>query len=152
MDEWRIYKKISLQETISLLLQKVVKGIPKDFSSFGGFSPIDKTFDRQHDKYLMPTWLEKGQSINIEYLKKIITLCYQENIKLIFIYMPVFHPEDFYDQNNFYQFYNQLFSEIQLLDYSKWEIPDNYRADEHHLNRKGANLFTMTLQEDLRIR
>jgi hypothetical protein len=92
---------------------------------------------------------ERGFTTNYKYLHKIIALCKEHNVKLIFVYGPMYHPEYFYDQDFFYQAYNKEFSEIELLDYSHWPVPQNEMYDAHHLNYRGAQRFTKELMKRL---
>lgn len=147
-EEWSVYEGMKTSKVGTLLLQKTLKNLPYNIHSFGEFSPSEKIFDSNHDIYKMPIYQEKGHSINYKYLKKIISLSNEKNIKLLFLYMPMYKPQDFYDQDYFYKIYSKQFSNIKLLDYSKWHCPDNFRADEHHLNIAGAKEFTKKLVND----
>lgn len=86
---------------------------------------------------------------NYKYLNKIIDLVDEHRIKMYFIYMPVLFASDFYDQEYYYNAYEQNFSQIELLDYNALDVPDSYRADEHHLNKEGAVFFTKKLRTDI---
>ena len=92
---------------------------------------------------------ERGWTTNYKYLHKIIALCKEHNVRLYFVYGPMYHPEYFYDQDFYYQAYNREFSEVELLDYSHWPVPYDEMFDAHHLNQKGARRFTLELMRRL---
>lgn len=149
-EEWLLYANIDVVNAGTILLQKIAKDVPADIASFGRFKPSDQEFDSNTDKYNVTDWLEKGHEVNYRYLDKIIELCNMEEVALILLYMPVFKPEEFFDHAYFYNAYDSLYSEVKFLDYSKLDIPENYRSDEHHLNKTGAKYFTERLYEDMR--
>ena len=144
-EEWNVYERMDKEEMLTLMLQKSLKGVPSGIHSFGEFSPSSEIFESQLDTYEMPDWSEKGQSINYGYLEKIINLSIEKNVKLYLLYMPMYKPQLFYDQKYYYEVYKEQFAKTELLDYSHWECPDNFRADEHHLNIFGAKMFTKEL-------
>ncbi|MGJ5641904.1 hypothetical protein [Formosa sp. S-31] len=146
--EWYKYKN-KLLEVFEIVLQKTQKNIPINIKSFGGFDSSEKNFDRSKEPYKMKKWIEAGHSINYFYLNEIIKLCQNSNVKLIFIYMPMFNKDYFYDTCYFYNQYKTLFINTKFLDYSDWDCPDSYRADEHHLNLVGANAFTKYLYNNI---
>ena len=124
----------------------------KHFSKYGGFKPLKEVFDKK-------SFLEKkikqvdadyyGNSVNLSYLKKIIELCQLNNIRLTLLYCPMYKPELYYDQAYYYNILNMEFGNIEYLNYNNLDIPDNYRADSHHLNSRGAIYFTKTIAERL---
>ena len=83
-----------------------------------------------------------GHAVNYEYLRRIISLCKKHDIKLYFLESPTYHPEYFYDQEYFYRAYRENFSDVELIDYSKWPMDPSERFDAHYLNHKGAVRFT----------
>ncbi|MCC4229947.1 hypothetical protein [Zunongwangia profunda] len=149
-EEWKVYMKMGKIKVLSFIGQKALKNIPKDISDFGGFSPSNRIFNSSLDKYTARDWAERGHKINYKYLEKITALCYEKKIKLIFIYMPMYRPENFYDQKYYYSTYKKQFSNVELLDFSGWDCPDSLRADEHHLNSIGANRFTKMLYDSIK--
>jgi len=149
-EEWKLYAKIGLSRSGTLLLQKVVKDLPQNYRSFGRYRPSDIVFSPDKSKREDVKWLEKGTEINYRYLNKIITLCNDHGIKLYLLYMPMYDAENSYNQAYFYQAYKRNFSAVEFLDYSRLEIPDHYRENEDHLNRSGAQLFTNQLIHDMR--
>lgn len=85
-----------------------------------------------------------SNKVNKYYLRKIIDYCKAHNVTLSLIYCPMYKPEYYYDQK---YYYSQLknFCDVPFYDYCNWEVPDSCRYDAHHLNRKGAQLFTKEL-------
>ncbi|MGN6493304.1 MAG: hypothetical protein ACTHLE_14990 [Agriterribacter sp.] len=149
-EEWKVYDTIAKSHITTLLTQKIIKRIPSDLRSLGCFKAREEAFDSRKDSYKMPEWQESGSQVNLSYLEKIVKLCKDKNIRLYFLYMPMFNPAKFYDQEAFYKTYREKFSDITLLDYSAWKCPDSWRADEHHLNYEGASNFTKELYSNLK--
>ena len=141
--QWKIYKR-KIISAFTLLYRKTfidyVKGI--DYTYFSSkFPEHTKTLNRK-DVFNNPIGGIYGNSINYEYLRKIIELCKQNNIKIYFLYCPVYKPECYYNQNYYYNAYHKFFKDVELLDYSKYPMNDDERYDAHHLNDKGALKFT----------
>ena len=92
--------------------------------------------------------LEDFSDLQEEYLKKIITFCKDNNIKLILLNTPV--HEDYYTQipEKFMKEYYSLMKDLEdsdkviLFDYYNYKLPDEYFGDGNHLNRQGATVFT----------
>lgn len=92
-----------------------------------------------------------GDKINIEYLHKIISLCETYKRKLYLLYCPVYKPEFYYDQDYYYTVISKLKKNrnVTYLDYSHFNLPDSCRYDAHHLNAKGAKLFTTEILREI---
>ena len=105
---------------------------------------LDEVMDKSNVKPNLITGTY-GNKVNVYYLRKIIDYCKKQNLKLALIYCPMYKPEYYYDQS---YYYTQLesFSDVPFYDYSHWDVPDSCRYDAHHLNRKGAELFTQELK------
>ena len=56
------------------------------------------------------------------------------------------------DHDYYYDAYKKYFSDVELLDYSRLPMEDNERYDSHHLNKKGAEIFTDSLMRRFNIR
>jgi len=88
-----------------------------------------------------------------EYLLKIVNLCENNNITLIFINTPV--HKVYFDslpknvKNTYKKFYQNNLTKHILLDYSQYSLPDIYFKDCDHLNGKGAKVFTKELIKQL---
>lgn len=74
------------------------------------------------------------------YLKKIVSFCCQENIKLFFLNMPSYPigDKDSDDLRN----YALSFKDIPYYDFETVQLPDSCYGDISHLNYKGAKIFT----------
>ena len=90
---------------------------------------------------------ECGNNINIEYLNKIITICERYHKKIYLLYCPVYKPEYFYNQKEYYLKISEIRENkhITYLYYSHFYLPDSCFYDAHHLNAEGAKLFTEEL-------
>jgi hypothetical protein len=112
----------------------------------GGFYPLKKTM-RTED--VTPSQnsdeAKSGHKVNYLYLRKIITLCNQQHIKLYFLEVPTYHPEYFYDTLYFQEAYKKYFRDVEFLDYSQWNIGVDCFRDAHHLNKRGAQKMTEKL-------
>lgn len=147
--EWKIYLKINFKEVLLYFLN--IRNITfknNDIVDYGHFLKSHEIMDTTLPD-IIPEWKENGSSINRLYLDKIIDLIESHDIKLYFVYPPVLEPELFYDQENYYDFHNQYYKNIELLDYSHLEIPKEYRKDKNHLNYYGANYFTKHLKSKI---
>lgn len=152
-DEWQIYLNHSNEVAINsmdVILKKLPFNIPTSVNSYGKYSPLVGNFDSNKEPYKLPEWSINSNTINIKYLNKIIKLCNSNNIKVLFIYMPMYNKNYFYDLDYYYETYYENFSKIKLLDYSDLELPDSLRKDEHHLNKKGSDFFSIKLNNDLK--
>ena len=123
---------------------KYLKGLNYKFF-INGFTPTTDVMDI-NSVYKMPSVGGYGNKINYDYLRRIITLCHEKNVKLFFIYCPVYKPELYYDQDYYYNAYKTHFSDVELFDYSHFPIPNDGFVDAHHLNYKGAMIFTQELK------
>ena len=96
--------------------------------------------------------LEYSQ-IETQYLFKIVDFCVNNNIELIFISTPI-HPEYLKIKKKEIQllknFYSSYLSQFKFLDYSEFDLPDDYFQDLDHLNTNGAKLFTTHLMKEIK--
>ena len=155
-EEWNIYTEkifpqIDNSFFINTFIPKIIKFIPpKNIHYWGAYAPREQVFDRFKDKYKSSIRNNnEGNAINHLYLRKIINLAKEYDVKLLFLYMPMYEPERFYNQEEYYEAYEKYFSDVELLDYNKFDMPDSLRADEHHLNTAGAEYFTLKLHHDM---
>lgn len=146
-EEWDIYRN-NLRSVFVLISQKVVD--PKQLTVAGIKGLLGGQADRSlglgdfhrgqvHQELLTG---ESGNAINHAYLRKIIGLCKKHNVRLIGLYLPVYKPEELYNQEYYYDVLKSEFSDLEVLDYSHWEVPDSARLDASHLNAIGARMFT----------
>ena len=153
-EEISCYKGEYLQ-TINLIASKMLEPdyyIHSEFKTLmGGYAPLTDEMDSSKVK----EEIQKGTSgheINYRYLRKIIDLCKKEDVKLYLLYCPVYKPELCYDQDYYYDAYKKYFSDVELLDYSHLPMEDYERYDAHHLNKRGAEIFTDSLMRRFNIR
>ncbi len=97
--------------------------------------------------------LEDFSSLQLEYLKKILSFCKENNIKVFLLNTPV---HDTYFRNIPEKFITGYYSimkgleesyNVTLLDYPESNYPDDYFGDSNHLNRAGASVFTPKIME-----
>jgi len=79
------------------------------------------------------------------YLKKIITTCRKNNLKIILVNTPkrkelLIHKR--YFVTDFNQYYKDKLKNIKYLDFSNVIMPDEYYDDLVHLNYRGATYFS----------
>lgn len=124
----------------------------KWWNKLGGYAPLLTTFDRKdmHPDREKPRGC--GHEVNYNYLRRINALCKEKNVKLILLQCPVLHLDYYYDMDYFYKALHENFSDIEFVDFSNLEIPDEYRYDPHHLNKDGAEYFTNKLIQQYNIR
>jgi hypothetical protein len=85
------------------------------------------------------------------YLKKIISLCESNNIKLYLINLPKrteLLAYSRYGVDNFNRLYDEKYSHIEFLDFSTLEMPDDYYDDFVHLTWKGSTYFSLLLENE----
>ena len=146
-EQWKIYKE-KMPTAFGLLFRptflKYVKGV--DYKFFiDGFDPTTAVMDK-NSVYYEPVEGQYGNKINYSYLRKIITLCNERDVKLFFVYCPVYKPEFYYNQEYYYNAYKTNFGDVELFDFSHFPMPEDGFMDAHHLNYKGAMIFTNELK------
>jgi len=82
-------------------------------------------------------------------LHRIINFCKEENIRLIGLDTPVYHAGEYFNMENYQQLMSGEFADLERWEYLDLDIPDDYRRDVNHLNRRGADFFTKLLSERL---
>lgn len=87
---------------------------------------------------------EKGFStINIDYLKKIVVLCKEEKVQLVFFRLPIHQLlRETYDEKVFDSIRRKHFDSVLFLDCADYTISNDKYVDFSHLNYKGANEFS----------
>ncbi len=92
-----------------------------------------------------------GGKYQMLYLDKIVRLCKDKNVQLIFLNVPVYSlSKQSHDINKYYSYYKEYYSDIPLFDYSNISLPDRCFRDIDHLNRDGAAIFSNLLKNDLK--
>ncbi len=89
---------------------------------------------------------------NLKYLTKIITLCKNNNIRVILIRSPQHKKYSGYSNEIKYQeIRKQYFPSIEYIDFSKFPLKNSEFGDLEHLNYKGAAKFSNWFNELLRM-
>ena len=148
-EQWKLFKTEPLQ-VLGLVTSSL--GETNDYNQkgwwqhMGNYQSVNTTLDTATVTPVYENNYGTGHAINYNYLRQIIDLCNEYEVKLYFLETPTFHPEFFYDQDYFYNAYKNYFSDVEFLDYSKWPIDPSEMCDAHHLNSKGAVRFTMEIK------
>ena len=154
-ENWSIYRSEPIQ-VLGLVIQSLIS--PSDLTkagywdNLGKFNKVTQVIDTSQVKPDIEKDTGYGNEVNYKYLRLIIELCKEYNVKLIFLETPTYHPEYSYDQNYFYNAYKKYFSDVEFDDWSKWPIDMDERADAHHLNEKGAGHFTKEIMKKYSIK
>jgi hypothetical protein len=145
-----------IEQTFKNSVRKII-GISSISRSYGGFRSLDR--DILADVKLK---LINGEPLpffkipdnftlskeEITYLDKIILYCNKNDIKLYLINTPKraeLLNYTKYGVNNFQSFYDEKYSNVDFLDFSQMELPDDNYGDFVHLNRKGSTNFSSFL-------
>ena len=154
--EWNWLKSdiVNIEKIILPRFKESYNWFPKKYrEQQGGFYPVFDCLDTITDIPRKVTSEENhGHEINYYYCRKIIELCNQHNVKLYFLFMPVWRHDLSYDLKYYYDAYNSYFSDVELLDYHNLDMEFCERTDAHHLNYYGATRFTQILQSQYSIR
>ncbi|WP_338733337.1 hypothetical protein [Mangrovimonas cancribranchiae] len=97
--------------------------------------------------------IKKVSHVNLIYLKKIVKLCEQSNIKIAFVRSPQ-HNNNIARDNEcvFLTVKNQRFKGVSFIDFNNLELSDNMFKDLGHLNYLGANIVSKKLDSILKSR
>lgn len=124
-------------------------------NNFGGYLYLKrfKTDSLINSKFIKKFKKHQTDSIsyyNLFYLKEIVKLCNQENIKLFFFRTPI-HSVMFSSLNekHFQSIRKQYFSEIPFLDFHNFLLSNDEFGDFDHLNYKGAKKFSMYFNKEI---
>ena len=90
-----------------------------------------------------------GNRLTLEYLDKMIKLCEERDIKVIALNTPVYQAWKYEEPQYYYDYLSQKYPDLELWDYLDADIPDDYRRDINHLNKKGAEWFTKEIIDRL---
>ncbi len=154
LEQWKIFKTEPSQ-VLGLVLESLgeieVLGQQGWWKRMGNYKNVNASLDTMTVIPMPEVSSGKGHAINYDYLRRIITLCREYNVKLYFLETPTYHPEYFYDQEYFYNAYQEHFSDIEFIDYSKWPMDPSERYDAHHLNHKGAMRFTKEIKDRFKL-
>lgn len=131
------------------------------FESFGGKPTVEERNKIIDLKNVHRSWaLDKvqteygdyGYGINYRYLRKIVDLCKRKGVKLYLVGYPLYNESLTYDHDFCTRMRKKYFNDVEFLDYVNWKVPNSCRMDAHHLNGKGAILFTNELKNRFHLR
>lgn len=117
-------------------------------NSIGGYlylvrDKTDSLVNNIKKGYFLPENFRISEN-NLEYLNKIIELCEEHGKKVILIRSPQHSKYSGYSNENIYQeIRNNLFPQIEYLDFSKFPLDNSEFGDLEHLNHKGAKIFSI---------
>jgi len=128
--------------------------------SYGGFFSTDRNILEEVQMRLingeaLPFFsIPENFEISAEeelYLNKIIALCESKQVKLYLINPPkrtelLNYPK--YGIQNFNSLYDEKYSQVDYLDFSTLEMPDDCYDDFVHLSRKGSTYFSLLLENE----
>lgn len=82
--------------------------------------------------------------INLNYLRRMIDLCKQKNVQVILFRSPI-HPLNNYleFEDLFFAIKSKKFADTEFLDLSNFPLHNSEFADLTHLNKKGAQKFSI---------
>lgn len=99
------------------------------------------TYDPQKQFSLVQKRLSKYDS---SYLKKMVQLCENKNIEIIFVRSPYHKNFDGHRYEDIFQAYRRkYFGTILFLDFQDFPMDDSEFKDLEHLNYKGAKKFSL---------
>lgn len=99
------------------------------------------SIEKSNRGYYNPTYSDftEGYSLQIKYLKKIISLCKQKRVTCVLMSFPIYEINRWYGTDGYMKLLSTLDNNILIADYSRFNLPDkSYFIDINHLNYKGA--------------
>lgn len=84
---------------------------------------------------------------NIQYLKKIIDVCSENNVSVYLIRSPIHKANPLLNEPKFRVILNQHFPEVTFLDFKDFPLDNDQFGDLEHLNHKGARIFSLFFAE-----
>lgn len=128
-------------------LYRIIRGDYDYIDEIGGyvgskFSKLDEII--ANNKFNLGVSANHSLSeININYLRKMINFCKENNVQIFFIRSPM-HPlyKGLSNESVYKNVLKTQFNDVQLLDFNALRLPNNNYRDLQHLNYIGANKFT----------
>ena len=128
--------------------------LKNDTISFGGYTANIKNYDENYYKPKEETYIPIYQT---KYLDKIVKICKEQKIHLVFVNLPKYiHDKNYpkYNRKEFLEFYYKNYSNIDFIDISdfnfsqKWGGNEqDYFADIAHTSDKGRQAFSEFLSK-----
>jgi hypothetical protein len=131
-------------------IYRVLKGDYNLIDDIGSFEPAQLSkVDELIAKNDFNSSISKTHALsetNLNYLRKMIDLCKENNIKIFLLRSPQ-HPlySDLINESIYQNVLKTRFNDVDLLDFDAMNFPNNNYLDLHHLNYIGAGKFTMLL-------
>jgi hypothetical protein len=130
-----------------------------DNNNWGGYlylkrNKIDSLLKGNYNAFIKKETSSEISQINLNYLKKIVSLCNQSKAKLVFFRTPI-HQKLFesYDEKTFQSIRTKQFNSIPFLDFHDFKLENDEYGDFNHLNFTGAKKFSehfnAMLQQDV---
>lgn len=91
-----------------------------------------------------------GTARQIEFLRKMVELSRSRGARVVFLNLPLYRDEEFFDVPYFKNLLKEKFSDVEFWDYADFPIPDDCRQDINHLNRWGAEIFSRELADRMK--
>lgn len=86
----------------------------------------------------------KVSEANVDYLKKIVALCHQYHVEIVFLRMPMRPDSPFAKNESQYDSIKKTdFPDIALLDFKNYPTPAEECGDFEHFNHIGARKFSL---------
>lgn len=118
---------------------------------FGKYSGLDKQLSSEPKIEFVAEKESLISQNNLQYLKKIISLCKERNIKIIFIRTPQHDScSELANELTFQKTYDNNFSEIPFLDLQGFPLEIKDYADAEHLNIHGAKKVSIWLNQKIK--
>lgn len=116
----------------------------------GGFLSLDRDKLNKDVELEENTETDKNEYslYELNNLHKIVELCKQYNVELIFFNSPIYASEKYGKKESLSYYYNLYFPSIKYLDFSDFNLPLYGYGDITHLNYKGAEIFSTYLENN----
>lgn len=119
-------------------------------TKYGGFLPLKVSkidsllLNPKHKKVSMQKEKHSISNVNLQYLRKIVDYCNDNNVSLYLVRSPQ-HKNTSYLKNEklFLELKKSNFPELEFLDFNDFPLKNEEFADFGHLNKKGANKFSV---------
>jgi hypothetical protein len=127
-----------------------------DTTFHGGYSPVSLHAEKDLDSIVIEPYSPWLTNSSWESLQRIINLCKAKNMQLIFVYSPLYSrlSKAISNEAQIISRLNSIAAEskIQCMDYHLSRIcyHKDYFSDLDHLNRQGAEVFSLEFASDLR--
>ena len=161
-DYLQIIKRNKLADLPDFLIQIIRGGskniVKQECNLVSGFpeEKMTQTFNEEKmlarisEQYFYKDGLRNVSALNVMYFKKLIDLCEEKNIKIIFLRTPVSSAYVSRVPLKFKEFYNDL---INLYNISCFDFPNNnlgpgkFLPDGDHVNYYGSKIVTAEFKE-----